>query len=55
MNLTEIGDYDGNPFSTGVASIGDSEARFVVADVPRHWGEGDGPVSVRGRELEVIG
>jgi hypothetical protein len=28
MNLTETGDYGGNIFATGVAAIGDSEARF---------------------------
>jgi hypothetical protein len=34
MNLTESGDFGGNIFATGVAPIGDSEARFVVTDVP---------------------
>jgi hypothetical protein len=34
MNLTETGDFGGNIFATGVAPIGNSEARFVVTDVP---------------------
>ncbi|KMV23879.1 hypothetical protein [Mycobacterium heckeshornense] len=34
MDLTETGDFCGNIFATGLAPIGDGEARFVVTDVP---------------------
>lgn len=37
LNLTQVGDFNGTPFWTGTAPIGDHEARYVVADIP---GEG---------------